>query len=225
MRLLWVLQPLHIPHCYQWFLLFTKNRIWLFSWLFLCFVINLSAQDEWVMYYSPMNPWTLWHNHPQMSYLWKTKANNIKLMSMLDHGFSLFSTFQIQTGKSWVCFDCFTQRCCSSFFNLVVCWIENNSKRINDLWLIYHWLQLRLKFVSVVLIFNASHSDFAPVSPILFPVRWLKIKHFFPFQLQANCCPWPHTFSSWSVAFAFNASLKDVAPASPISFAVCPPEN
>ena len=80
----------------------------------------------------------------------------------------------------------------------------------------------RLNFVSVVFDFNASLSDFAPISPISLSFNLIGMKVsvllmngvcvvFFFLRLLPR-------LSCVSVVFDFNASLNDVVPVSPILF-------
>ena len=82
----------------------------------------------------------------------------------------------------------------------------------------------RLSFVSVVLDFNASANDVAPVSPMKFPVDLMGMENggllmdAFSCVVSFSCSPL--RLSSTSVVFDFNASLNDVAPLSPILLSV-----
>ena len=80
-------------------------------------------------------------------------------------------------------------------------------------------LQPRLRFVSVVFDFNASLNDVAPVSPMLFPVYFMRMKKS-GLLMDAICVLFllcsQLRLSSVSVVFDFNASLNDVAPVSPM---------
>ena len=82
----------------------------------------------------------------------------------------------------------------------------------------------RLSFVSVVLDFNASANDVAPVSPMKFPVDLMGMENggllmdAFSCVVSFSCSPL--RLSSTSVVFDFNASLNDVAPVFPMQFTV-----
>ena len=77
----------------------------------------------------------------------------------------------------------------------------------------------RSSFVSVVFDFNASLNDVAPVSPILFPVEFIRMEKS-GLLMDVICVLFllssPHRLSSMSVVFDFNASLNDAAPVSPM---------
>ena len=76
--------------------------------------------------------------------------------------------------------------------------------------------------VSVVFDFNASLSDFAPVSPMPVPICLIIIEKsglLMDVLCVAFLCS-PHRLSSVSVVFDFNASLNDVAPLSPMLLSV-----
>ena len=80
----------------------------------------------------------------------------------------------------------------------------------------------RLSRVSVVFDFNASLSDFAPVSPMPVPICLIIIEKsglLMDVLCVAFLCS-PHRLSSVSVVFDFNASLNDAAPVSLILFPV-----
>ena len=67
--------------------------------------------------------------------------------------------------------------------------------------------------------FNASLNDVAPVSPMLFPVYFMRMKKS-GLLMDAICVLFllcsQLRLSSVSVVFDFNASLNDVAPVSPM---------
>ena len=73
--------------------------------------------------------------------------------------------------------------------------------------------------MSVVFDFSASLNDVAPVSPMLFPVDFMKIEKS-GLLMDVTCVLFllssPPRLSFVSVLFDFNASLNDVAPLSPI---------
>ena len=79
------------------------------------------------------------------------------------------------------------------------------------------------KSVSVVLDFNASLNDVAPVSSILFSVDLMRMEKS-GLLMDVICVLFllssPARFSFVSVVFDFNASLNDAAPLSPILFPV-----
>ena len=83
-------------------------------------------------------------------------------------------------------------------------------------------LQLKLSTVSVVFDFNASLNDFAPVSPMLFPVDLMRMEKS-GLSMNAICVVSLYSqlkSSSLSVVFDFSASLNDVAPLSLMLFPV-----
>ena len=71
--------------------------------------------------------------------------------------------------------------------------------------------------------FNTSHNNVAPVSPMLFPVDFMKLEKsgllmdVICVLFLLNSLP---RLSSVSVVFDFSASLNDVAPLSPILLSV-----
>ena len=77
--------------------------------------------------------------------------------------------------------------------------------------------------MSVVFDFNASLKDFAPVSPMLFPVDLMRMEKS-GLLMNAVCVLFLLSslirLSSVSVMFDFNASHNDVAPLFPISFPI-----
>ena len=82
---------------------------------------------------------------------------------------------------------------------------------------------LRSSFVIVVFDINASHSDVAPLSSMLFPVDLMRIEKS-ELLMDAICVLFllflQFISSFMSVLLDFNASLNDVAPVSPILFPV-----
>ena len=126
----------------------------------------------------------------------------------------------------FVDFQSLTQWCCSCVTNSIRWLLMVNDKRMSGLLMPFGVLFIVCSpsistIVSVVFIFNASLSDVAPVSPILFAVDFDdNEKECIVDEMNAICvvCSFLslQVRSSWvSVVFFFNASLNDVAPVSP----------
>ena len=103
----------------------------------------------------------------------KNGKKNELLMDAICIAYIMLTT-QTEFSECCVWFQCITQWCCTCVSNLVPCWFDENEKElITDgfhLCAVSFSLQLRSSTMSVVFDFNASLNDFAPVSPILFPV-------------------------------------------------------
>ena len=83
------------------------------------------------------------------------------------------------------------------------------------------YLLIKLRWVSVVLDFNTSLSDVAPLIPMLFPVDLMRMEK--SGLLMYSICVCLYSLlksSSMSVVFDLSASLIDVAPVSPIQLPV-----
>ena len=89
------------------------------------------------------------------------------------------------------------------------------------LWLLLP-LQLRLSSLSAVFDFNTSLNDFAPLSPILLAVVFMRMEEWIVDDRHLCVVSFvlPKSLSLVSVVFDFNTSLNDVVPLSPIMLTV-----
>ena len=132
-------------------------------------------------------------------------------------------TAQIEFSECCVGFQWFTQWCCPSVSNDIVCCCEKKWKRVNCWWISFKCLLLSslhiLSWVSAVFDFNDSLNDDAPESPMVLSAMWREMKRVicwwisfvcllsFVFTTQIefrDCCVWFQWFTQWCCSCVSN---------------------